>query len=70
MEKIFLFEEFKYQNSIDYIADQLHNFLKTTFPKNIWISSDNISIYVRKSKRNVNGEFLDFLDLATQFIFV
>lgn len=65
MEKIFLFEEFKYQNSIDDIVDQLHNFLETTFPKNIWISSDNISIYVRKSKRNVNGEFLDFLDLAT-----
>jgi hypothetical protein len=62
---ILLFEDFKYQDSIEDIIVQLREFLSKPFPRNKWISSDNISIYVRQSKRFINGEHLDFLDLAT-----
>lgn len=61
-----IFEEFKYQKDINKIISELKEFMnKNSFPRNKWIYSDNMKIYVRKSKRFIEGELRDFLDLAT-----
>ena len=65
MKYIKKFENFKYQNDIDNFMNQLNDFILKSFPKNKWIINDEISLYVRKSKRLINGDMYNFLDLAS-----
>ncbi len=59
--KDFLLESHSYTD----LFKQIDQFLLTTFPRNIWISDDIIKVYIRKSKRIINGEMLDFFDIAS-----
>jgi hypothetical protein len=55
----------KYGNSdIDDILNQISNFLNSNL-RNLWISNDEIEIFIRKSKRIFNGNTYDFFDFAT-----
>jgi len=55
----------KYDNSdIDDILNQISKFIKSNL-RNLWISNDEIKIYIRKSKRNFKGNMYDFFDFAS-----
>jgi short-subunit dehydrogenase involved in D-alanine esterification of teichoic acids len=66
MKNLKLFEEFKYQNEIDEIIEEISILLNNkSFPRNKWIYTNNVKIYVRKSKRFVENKLYDFIDIAT-----
>lgn len=46
------------------IFEEIDKFIKSP-NRNQWIYTDEMSIYVRKSKRPLCGELIDFFDLAT-----
>lgn len=46
------------------IFNQIDAFLKSNI-KNTWIENDSMKVYIRKSKRYVNNEILDFFDIAS-----
>ena len=55
----------KYDNSYIYdILNQISNFIDSK-DRNLWISNNAISIYIRKSKRNFKGNMYDFFDFAS-----
>ncbi len=59
------FRIFEYNTSdVDDILNQINNFLSSGV-RNLWIGNDDIKIYIRKSKRNFKGQFLDFFDFAS-----
>jgi hypothetical protein len=41
----------------------LDEFLRSNL-RNSYIEEENIEVYVRKSKRRINGELMDFIDVA------
>jgi hypothetical protein len=60
-------EYFKiFESSYDYtkIFSEIDRFLKGA-ERNKWISDDSMEIYIRKSKRFIEGELRDFFDFAT-----
>jgi len=57
---------------IEHRVEQTINDMKDFYDsglRNSWLRNDNINIYVRKSKRFINNQMIDFLDLATIDIF-
>lgn len=46
------------------IAASLKSFLESPL-RNEWIGDDTIKVYVRKSRRNIEGQMIDCLDIAT-----
>jgi len=55
----------KYDNSdIDDILSKISNFLDSNL-RNLWISNNEISIYIRRSKRSFKGNMYDFFDFAS-----
>jgi len=51
-------------SDIDDILNQISNFLDSN-TRNLWISNDEISIYIRRSKRSFKGNVYDFFDFAS-----
>lgn len=51
-------------NESDHIIEQMLLFIKGKY-RNIWLLSDNIKVYVRKSERNVNGRYHTAFDIAS-----
>lgn len=55
----------KYDNSdIDDILNQISKFINSN-TRNMWISNDAISIYIRRSKRSFNRNMYEFFDFAS-----
>jgi hypothetical protein len=52
-------ENYDYSNLIS----ELDKFLNSSI-RNQYIGDENISIYIRKSKRSIDGKLIDFLDIA------
>lgn len=46
------------------IIGSIELFMQST-DRNRWINEDGIQLYVRKSKRLVNNQMIDFLDIAS-----
>jgi hypothetical protein len=64
---ITIFENFKYQQDIETIIQEIKELLnsKNMFPRNKWILTDNVKLYIRKSKRFIENEMRDFLDISS-----
>lgn len=62
MEYILTFE--KYQYNFTSLLSEIDNFIKS-IQRNSHVSDDMITMYIRKSKRYVNGVMDDFIDIAS-----
>ena len=60
-------QQFKIEESTTYdytnIFDMVNLFIKSK-NRNQWLDDGVIKLYIRKSKRFINGEFIDFIDIA------
>lgn len=60
LNKEYLNEEYNY----DEFFDELNFFMKSDL-RNKWLYTDGFKMYVRKSKRYINGDTIQFLDIAS-----
>lgn len=59
MKHLKTYEDYNYTE----IFDEIDKFLSSNL-RNTYVNDKNISIYVRKSKRFIDGNYYDFFDIA------
>jgi hypothetical protein len=63
MKHIKSYETIKVKD-VDDVLNQISDFINGP-QRNMWIGDNSIKIYIRKSKRMANGQFLEFFDFAS-----